>query len=388
MVTSNPQTERPEHELLLCCARTQSSESVIRRLQLFAAAEIDWDYFFQLARRHAVVPLVYTQLHEHASDLIPQKHLYRFKKNYQENVARNLVLTAELARILSSLSDAGVQAVPFKGPVLALYAYNDLALRCFVDLDIIVRKNEVYRAKDVLNDLGYEISKSLSSGQEELLLRTQHGVQFELENRRMLVELHTEVASHLFASSVSADELWCQLITLKLNDLEVSSLSSEDLLFSLSVHGSRHLWERLSWVCDLAELISRREINWSSLMTRAGSTDCERMFYLGPLLAESLLGTKLPDAVGRTLENDLPLKSLTQEIRDRLFNGPEYIPATSRQIFRYNFGLRKSWRARARYCVYALQPTDGDVGAFSLPRPLSFAYYLIRPLRLLVSNKL
>jgi hypothetical protein len=65
-----------------------------------------------------------------------------------------------------------------------------------------------------------------------------------------------------------------------------------------------------------------------------------------------------------------------------------HIPATSRQIFRYNVGLRKSWRARVRYFVYTLKPTDGDVGTFSLPKPLNFAYYLIRPLRFLVSNKL
>jgi len=388
MATVNSVKERPEHELLLCCARTQASESVVRRLQLLAAGEIDWDYLFQLARRHSVVPLVYTQLRQHASDLVPPKHLTRFKENYQENVARNLVLTSELVRLITSLSVAGVDAVPFKGPVLALFAYHDLALRRFVDLDIIVRMHDVVRSRDVLLELGYSVSKSLSFAQEAMLLRTQHSVQFQLKDRRILVELHTEVASHLFASSVSADDLWRELITVKLNNLEVKSLSAEDLLFSLCVHGSRHLWERLSWICDAAELISRHNIDWSSLMSRAARTDCERMFYLGPFLAESLLEAALPDDVGHKLANDSLLKSLAKEIRDRLFNGPEHVPATSRQIFRYNVDLRKSWRARARYFVHALQPTDGDVGAFSLPRPLNFAYYLIRPLRLLVSNKL
>lgn len=388
MSNQNTANERPEHELLLCCARTQATESVARRLQLLAAAGVNWDYLFQLARRHSVVPLVYTQLLQHAPDLVPQKHLSRFKKNYQENLARNLVLTAELVRIIRALSDAGVDAVPFKGPVLSLFAYNDLALRRFVDLDIIVQKEDVFKSRKVLVNLGYAVSKTLTSDQEALLLRTQHSVQFQLEDRPILVELHTEVASHLFASSVSADDLWRHLITVKLNGLEVNSLSAEDLLFSLSVHGSRHLWERLSWICDVSELISRHDPNWSSLMNRAAGTDCERMFYLGPFLAQSFLQTELPPEVRRKLENDLLLKSLAHDIRDRLFNGPEHVPATSRQIFRYNVDLRKSWRARLRYFVYALRPTDGDVSAFSLPKPFNFAYYLIRPLRLLVSNKL
>jgi Uncharacterised nucleotidyltransferase len=387
MTSVNPTTDRPEHQLLLSCARTRSNENIVSAIRTLGAAEIDWDYLFQLARRHSVVPLVYTQLRQHASDLLPPKHLTRFKENYQENVARNLVLTSELVRLLTSLSAAGVEAVPFKGPVLALYAYNDLALRRFVDLDFIVRKEDVFKARDVLQALGYAVSKTLSQHQETLLLRTQHSVQFQLEDRRILAELHTEVASHLFASSVSAEDLWRQLITLKLNDLQVKSLSAEDLLFSLSVHGSRHLWERLSWICDVAELISRHHIDWTSLMNRAARTDSERVFYLGPFLAQALLGTDLPHEVRSKLQNDSLLRSLATEIRDRLFNGPEHIPATPRQIFRFNVELRKSWQARARYFVHALRPTDGDVGAFSLPRPLNFAYYLIRPVRLLVANK-
>lgn len=122
-------------------------------------------------------------------------------------------------------------------------------------------------------------------------------------------------------------------------------------------------------------------------MNRAARTDSERMFYLGPFLAQALLGTDLPHEVRSKLQNDSLLRSLANEIRERLFNGPEHIPATPRQIFRFNVELRKSWQARARYFVHALRPTDGDVGAFSLPRPLNFAYYLIRPVRLLVANK-
>lgn len=384
----NSKVDRLENEVLLLCARTAATDTIVQRLRSLATPSIDWDYLFRLARRHSVVPLVFTQLRQHASDLVPSQHLIRFKENYQENVARNLVLTAELARLLTSLSEAGVEAVPFKGPVLALFAYNDLALRRFVDLDIIVRKEDVFKARDVLLDLGYTVSGALSSDQEVLLLRTQHSVQFELESRRILAELHTEVASHLFASSVSADDLWSQLITLKLNDLQVRSLSAEDLLFSLSVHGSRHLWERLSWICDVAALIGRHEVDWTSLMSRAARTDCERMFYLGPFLAHSLLETDLPHEVRSKLKDDSRLRSLATEIREGLFNGPEHIPATPRQIFRYNVELRKSWRARVRYFVHAMRPTDGDVGALRLPKQLNFAYYLIRPVRLLVSNKL
>src|SRR5262245_34078973 len=110
-------------ELLLGCART-------------SAGEIDWEYLFQLARRHSIVPLVYVQLEQQAPDLIPQQFLAKLKKHYVENSARNTLLTAELCRLINLFRDEGIEAIPYKGPVLALFAYGNIALRRFVDLDV------------------------------------------------------------------------------------------------------------------------------------------------------------------------------------------------------------------------------------------------------------
>ena len=364
-------------ELLLCCSRTNGAPDRIRSI---AETRIDWNYFFQLARRHAVLPLVYHQLNQHAADLVPLEHLQRFKKYSLENAARNVVLTAELCRLIKLFADAGIEAVPYKGPILSLFAYGDLSLRRFVDLDLIVKKPDVARARDLLLDDNYELSKSLTAEQQELLLRTQHNLQFTKDNRQLIVELHWEVAPHLFASTVQGDALWSNLVPFKLNDTQVRTLSADDLLFSLCVHGSRHLWERLGWICDVAELISRHSLNWATLLERAAKADSERMFLLGLYLAQQLLQTQLPAEVARRCEADNRLAPLAANIVGHLFNGPEHVPATSGEIFKYNLGVRKSLTARTRYLVHILRPTDGDINSHSLP---TFAYYLVRPFRLL-----
>jgi hypothetical protein len=74
--------------------------------------------------------------------------------------------------------------------------------------------------------------------------------------------------------------------------------------------------------------------------------------------------------------------SLADNIIEHLFNGPTHVPATSREIFKYNIGVRKTLSARARYLLYMLRPTDSDLESRSLPPSLSFAYYLTRPFRL------
>lgn len=371
------------HELLLCCARTNAPPRIVERIRTIASEKFDWNYFFLLSRRHAVVPLVYRQLKQHAGDLVPPANLAKFKQHYQENAARNVVLTAELCRLLKLFGDAGIEAIPYKGPLLSLLAYDDLALRRFVDLDVIVKKQDVPRARDLLLADNYTLSKSLTNAQQELLLRTQHNLQFTKDNRQLLVELHWEVAPQLFASTVQGDALWSNLVPFELNGIQLKTFSADDLLFSLCVHGSRHLWERLGWICDIAELISRRELNWSALLDRAAKADGERMFLLGLHLAEELLETNLPAEVKRHIESDKRLETLAANVVANLFNGPEHVPATSGEIFKYNLGVRKSLGARARYVVHMLRPTDGDLGKRSLPAGLSFAYYLMRPIRLL-----
>jgi hypothetical protein len=360
----------------LACARTNASPARIRSL---TSQQIDWDYFFLLARRHAVVPLVYGQLKDHVSP----EHLQQFKKHSLENSARNIVLTAELCRLIKLFGDAGVNTIPYKGPILSLFAYDDLALRRFVDLDVIVKKHDVARARDLLLADGYALAKPLTAEQQDLLLRTQHNLQFTKDNRRLIVELHWEVAPHLFASTVQGETLWNNLVDFELNGTTVKTFSAEDLLFSLCVHGSRHLWERLGWICDVAELISRRDLNWTALLDRAAKADTERMFLLGIHLAEKLLDAPLPAAVKRRCDADKRLEPLAANIIQHLFNGTEHIPATSREIFRYNLGVRKSLSARTRYLVHTLRPTDGDITDYSLP---TFAYYLVRPFRLLFRN--
>src|SRR5688572_3110848 len=94
-------------ELLLACARTNASPERIRSL---TETPIDWNYFFLLARRHAVVPLVYQQLKE----IVPQADLALFKKHYQENAARNVVLTAELCRLINLFASEGIEVIPDK----------------------------------------------------------------------------------------------------------------------------------------------------------------------------------------------------------------------------------------------------------------------------------
>ncbi|MEP6569205.1 MAG: nucleotidyltransferase family protein [Acidobacteriota bacterium] len=376
---------RVEDELVLLCSRTKVEPETGARIESItnSSAEIDWNYVYQISRRHSVVPLVYSQLRTTAAANVPPDQLARFKANYQENVARNLLLTAELCSILKLFEAAGIEAVPYKGPALAVQAYGELGLRRFVDLDILVRKDDALRAKELLITRGFVCGSPWTSGQQELLMRTQHNLSLSREAGRIIVELHWEVASSLFASSLQAEDFWGHLETIRLNNVPVKSLSIEDLLLSLCVHGSKHHWERLAWICDVAELIKMRtDLDWSVLLERSVSSGSERMLLLGLYLASRLLNAPLPRQTEARVE-DATVALLATQVCRRLFDGTTLTPASISQSFKFQWALRTDWRTRLRYCRLLLRPTDADIQILSLPRALNFLYYMMRPFDLL-----
>jgi len=377
-------TNQRESAALLLCARADLGDAERERLQTLIAHDFDWDYFYRLVKRHSLVSIVYRQLELQMKDQVPAEVRQRLKKDYQENAARNLIFVDELTMLLDRFDAVGIQAIVFKGPALAVSAYGDVNLRRFVDLDLIVRRADVGRGIEVLMQNGYMPSRDLTGEQQAVLLHTQHNLQFT--RGRIIVELHWQVSSELFAATVTAEELWKNLSSVELHGRKLDTLATEDLLFALCVHGSRHLWQRLAWICDIDRLIrTSRTIDWPALTERAKRANAERIFLLGPALAAGLLGTPLPAGVAAAIAQNKGITTLCDEIRARLFDGPEQPVVPLFTVVRFNLLIRSGWRSRLRYGRYMFAPTDSDLEAVRLKPRFHFMYYVLRPFRLLSS---
>ena len=387
MMLTNEDVRGPlkaEHELLLACCRTVVDDQTVQRVHELLRQPLDWEYLFAFGRRHGLLPLFYFQLSKIPSPEVPTHELARLKLNYQQNAARNLLLTDELCRILRALSAANIEAFPYKGPALAVYAYGNVNYRRFLDLDVMVRKSDVWRAKEILIEEGYTAGKNWTKAQHDLLLRTQHNLQFMRDDGKLVIELHWEVASGLFARSMEAEALWERLVPMDLHGESVKTLAPEDLLLALCVHGSKHLWERLSWICDVAELLRlHRELDWNSVWQRAKSSENQRMLALGLSLANRLFEAPLSEWAQTKVLNDSTVPTLLNDTCNRIFQRGDQELISIQENVRFNFKLRDSWRARWRYFRLILQPTDADVGTVTLPQGLGFGYYLLRPFRFL-----
>ncbi len=363
------------------------SKSRLDLIRRTLAGELDWEYIFQFAERQGLVPLLYHQFKKLHFDSIPAEYQRRFKNGYQANVARTLILTDELVSLTQEFQSQGIESLPYKGPVLGAIAFGDPALRCFIDLDTIVRPRDVPKAIQLMLARGYRTARNIDPRQTQLLLSSQHNIEFARDGGHLIVELHWRVAADFFASALNPEYLWSRLEPVTLNGVQLNSLPLEDLLLALCIHGSRHVWDRLSQVCDIAALIcTAREIDWLSLMAAARTADAERMFLLGLSLAGELTENVLPPNIRELIIGDRQIKRLTNEIMARLFSDNPRTRFTPREVLQYNLRVRKSFSARVRYCLFALSPVDGDLETVALPRYLNFAYYGLRPFRMIVST--
>ena len=96
--------------------------------------------------------------------------------------------------------------------------------------------------------------------------------------------------------------LWRRLVPVSYAGATIKSLPLEDLIIYLCMHGSRHSWERLAWICDVAELVRLNpDTDWNKLLDQAASLGGQRMLGLGLIPCQRSSGRKT--ARGRLRKN-------------------------------------------------------------------------------------
>ena len=374
----------PEFELLLCCARREMDSPARERLLRLLQQPLDWPSLLKRAGHHGVIPLLSHNLKSAFPGLIPAAVLEQFE-NYALAIAgRNLFMTHELVKILDLFQAHGIPAIPFKGPSLALYAYGKLSYRSFVDLDILVERKDFSRAKGILLDLGYRGDFSLAPPQEERFLRTHHEYPMVRKDGKVQVELQWGVTPRDFSFLFPMEPLWGRLREMDFEGRKILAFAPADLLLALCLHGAEHCWERLIWVCDLAEMMrTNRGMDWEGLIGGTNRLGCSRILLLGLFLARELLEANLPEPVWNLCLADESLKKLAVDVEERLRSKE----ARSPSLFeRSRFYLKVSERRRDKVLFplrLASTPTVEDWQVLSLPPALSFLYYFIHPLRIL-----
>lgn len=152
---------------------------------------------------------------------------------------------------------AGIEAISFKGPTLAVMAYGDLGCRDFTDLDIFVSPEKIKRAVEVLAENGY----AFKCGRE--VLRAAGEIEVEMDNGRGAVDLHWKFIPKYFGCF---EPDYARTVRVSMAGFDATTLRPEDLLVYLAADYARDCWQSLSMIADVAHLISRRQLDWDEVL--------------------------------------------------------------------------------------------------------------------------
>lgn len=300
-------------------------------------------------------------------------------EQYQFLISQNnLFMAGELIRLLEMLSSNNIPAVTFKGPALAEKIYGDLSLREFSDLDIVVPRASVVDAVRLLQKNGYWIVNGLSLQQIGPLLSVEHHLLLQHRDHRIPVELHWVLFNKNFSLNYPLEHWWAN-VPARPSGLGWPAIPDEEMLFLLCAHGTKHRWEKLKWLVDIAELIKRSDgIDWARLDRMVKNHHCSKIVGIGLLLAHDWLHAPVPSTVVRKIKTETEVQRLTKDIVSDWDD--DYVwPQSKLQWLKFQLAIRDRTVDKFKFALAPLRGSKpADWRIVSLPKGLFPLYYFIR----------
>lgn len=380
--------ESNEIQLLLACSSARLSGTGADRIKTLVTENINWADLIRIAAPHGLLPLLHHNLNLVCEDRVPPRTLAQLGRYHESVAQRNTIHAGELFNLLDLLEANHIPAIPFKGPTLGLFAYGDLSLREFTDLDIVVHESDLWRTWDVLTRHGYvpEDGGGALAERRPLPPGGKHWA-FKSKNR-LTLEIHWRFIEKSFGSQLEPADVWSSVRSSTHSGRSLQVIPPEQMLVLLSMHLASHLWRRLNWICDIAAIVnSKPDIDWELLLRTARRVGCERILSVSLLLSKNLLGSSLPRHVDEKFGKDEVSALIVQEVRDRL------LTETKLEYWRIDsvrYAIIQRERQKDRFQAFitnvlrkvSLRPNRADAESLRLPASLSFLHYITRPIRL------
>ncbi len=265
-------------EFVRCCLQRRWEEKAgsipDARVELDVAA---WGAMLEVACQEHVAPLLYQAVRDR--DVVPLAVEQALQEVYQANAYRNTLLLCALREVVNALAQAAIPVLILKGMALVETVYRNAALRVMQDLDVLVHREHVTWALDVLQRQGYTIAAweprpGMTIGYESQIQLFKPGA----------VEIRLELHWHLIDSPyyqrmLSMDWFWQTAQRIPMGSEVAYVMSPEGQLLHLCAHQALHhshqATGRLHWLHDVAELIVHygEQLDWQTVVRQAQAFD-------------------------------------------------------------------------------------------------------------------
>ena len=215
---------------------------------------------------HRLLPLLYRNLHIHE---VKDPLMEKFKGVYRLTWYKNQMAFQNMATLLRSFHEAGIQTMILKGAALTQVHYRDYGLRPMVDFDILVHTEQSLAAINLLMKSGWLPERKWPGKFMEPSIHFRHDNGFkDIAGREF--SLHRYVLREGYQANAD-DDFWDGAVSTKIHDVSTCALNPTDQLLHVCVHGEE--WNYVTPFDFLADAMiimntSKSEIEWNRLITQ------------------------------------------------------------------------------------------------------------------------
>jgi len=292
---------RQEKFFLICrlLRTTQTETTVTEEFSNFS--DHDWEEFWKVSRIHSVTELLYSRIRAlNIEQYFPDKVLDRFREFLYPRASANSWLLKTGKEVTQRLLESGIETLALKGFFLQQVVYADGEIRPMNDIDLLVRREQIPDAIEILDESGFRVLSHFDPTFENEDIKHVPPMQNEYGQT---LELHWNLLEENEPFSIDMDCVWDQKCCF---DDQLWGLSVEHLIVHLAIHGSYQHYLRLGLrsLLDLNRVIEKfaDEIEWEQVLLTAKAWNAEKSLWVSLKLTQKYLLLDLPEDVLLSLE--------------------------------------------------------------------------------------
>lgn len=276
----------------MACPVELSAEKRNQLTQFISQQSIDWNRLYTLAERHRLKPFLYRSLRQIAK--VPESFIAALKQDCQVTTTDNLLKIHQYHGVATLLAENGIEHFPLKGIYLAEHVYPDSGLRISGDIDILVRKQDVFATIDLLQKHQYHLSEKQElqwrQGEERILSDLFEVSLFKpfFNNSQFDIDMHWQIMG--FNQHYA-------LFDLAYVESQPTFAAERKIVLLATHHGVNNIWQQIYYINDLYFTLVKSDVNWSWLLQELRRYGFNEVFLAGLYWCQQIWDLPLPPAV-------------------------------------------------------------------------------------------
>ncbi|MFC1617211.1 nucleotidyltransferase family protein [Candidatus Margulisiibacteriota bacterium] len=368
-------------EFLYQCLRSSLTKDINKLSNILKHNHsINIESFIKTVLRHRIVIPIYEILKQVPSNNILNEILSQLKPIYRNNKIAALSITTATINVIKNLQQNNLVVIPLKGQFLSHYLFGEIAKRSSGDIDLLIKFKDLPKADNILKSLDYLPYYETSSlvGSKRKMLKNTHKDIFYQKKNNFPIELHWS-----FFPGITIPNIFKDVVPETILNTQITRLSDINSFLYLCLHGSKHQYEKLNWLHDVAAFIHNKKINLYLLYNKSVLCGLDRSVLQTYVLLQNIYDIEIPNNLIRKANQskvtNLLIKIAMNKIKKEKNQDKISVLRNKIEEIIYRLCFKKNIKYKITYLKSALLG-NYDLNKTIIPNRLLFISYITQPL--------